>query len=296
MKTTWIVRDLVRGLMALALFGTGFLGWSSIPTAPSLSGQVADPEPLLLTYVANMGVLVGSGNTKVLIDALFDKPNPEYRAPAPEALDKIMKDAAPFDGIDLVLVTHNHPDHFDADLAVRFMEARPEPLLLAPSDAVEAMRQVAADWPKIEPRVVSLDFEVGERAEKNLRGIPVAASRTLHSGNREAPMNLMYLFEIEGWRVWHEGDTNGKPDVFRGFGLDSVPLDLAIVHYWFPLEPDCSRFLQEGLRVDHIALAHLPIRLEGDAPGRIDVVRRYYQDISLLLPGMPAMTFKESRE
>jgi L-ascorbate metabolism protein UlaG (beta-lactamase superfamily) len=240
-----------------------------------------------------MGVLVGAGDTKVLIDALFDKPNPEYRAPAPEALDKIMKGEAPFDGVDLVLVTHNHPDHFDAALAVRYMEAFSEPLLAAPADAVEAMRHAAADWAKIGPRVVSLDLKVGEKENRDLKGIPITAGRTLHSGDRESPMNLMYLFELDGGRVWHEGDSNGKPDVFRAFGLDSAPVDLAIVHYWFPLEPNCARFLQEVLRTDHIALTHLPIRLEGDAPGKIDLVRQYYKDIFLLLPGTPAKTFRE---
>jgi hypothetical protein len=30
---------------------------------------------------------------------------------------------------------------------------------------------------------------------------------------------------------------------------------------------------------------------EGDAPGKIDMVRRYYQDIFLLLPEMPVKTF-----
>ena len=51
-----------------------------------------------------------------------------------------MTGAAPFDGVDLVLVTHNHPDHFDARLAVRYLEDLPDPLLLAPADAVAEMR------------------------------------------------------------------------------------------------------------------------------------------------------------
>jgi hypothetical protein len=45
--------------------------------------------------------------------------------------------------------------------------------------------------------------------------------------------------------------------------------------------------LQEVLKPDHIGLTHLGIRLEGDAPGKIDMVRKYYKDIFLLLPGMP---------
>jgi L-ascorbate metabolism protein UlaG (beta-lactamase superfamily) len=108
--------------------------------------QTATQKPLVLTYVANMGVLVSSGDSKVLIDGLFDKTHPSSRAPAPETIESIMKGEPPFEDVDLVLVTHNHPDHFDAALAVRYLETRPEPILVAPVDAVEAMRKAAHDW------------------------------------------------------------------------------------------------------------------------------------------------------
>jgi len=278
----------MKGLSRLCLF--------FVIVSLGLTGSAVDrasEEPLGLTYVANSGVLVTSGDFKVLVDALFDKPNPEYRAPVPQVLDKIMKGEAPFDGVDLVLVTHNHPDHFDARLAVRYLEALPEPLLLAPADAVVEMRKVAADWTRIGPRVVSLDLKVGEKEKKDLKRIPLTAFRTLHSGGQESPMNLMYLFELDGWRVFHEGDSTGKPDDFQVFGLGGTPVDLALVHFWFPLEPNCARFLQEVLKPDHIALTHLPIRLESDAPGKIGQVRQFYKDIFLLLPGMPAKVFQK---
>ena len=264
---------------------------AATPGPPGRTGETAGP--FTLTYVANMGVLVSSGDTKVLVDALFDKPNPDYRAPTPETLDKIMKGEAPFDGLDLVLVTHDHPDHFDAALAVRFLEARSEPVLVAPQDAVEAMRRAAADWPRIEPRVVPVGLEVGEKRSLDVKGVPVTACRTLHSGDRDSPMNLMYLFEIDGRRVWHEGDPNGRCEIFEAFGLEDARLDLAVVHFWYPLEPNCARFLQEDLEAGHIAIGHLPIRLEGDAPGKIELVRQYYKDIILLLPGTPAKAFEE---
>jgi len=288
MKPTPGTLNIVRVLIVSAIVGTCGLWQTLTPGAAFPSSQAPQKEPLVLTYVANCGALVATGDSKVLIDALFDKPNPEYRAPAPEVLDKMMKAAAPFDGLDVVLVTHNHPDHFDAGVAVRYMEARPEPILLVPADAVEEMRKVAADWARIGPRVVSLDLKVGEKEKKDLNRIPVTAFRTLHSGDRESPMNLMYLVELGGWRVFHEGDSTGKPEAYQGFGLGAASVDLALVHYWFPLEPNCARFLQEILKPAHIALTHLPIRLEGDAPGKIDQVRGNYGDISLLLPGMPA--------
>ncbi len=243
--------------------------------------------PLGLTYVANMGVLVASGGTKVLIDALFDRPNPEYRAPTPETLEKVIKGETPYDGVKLVLVTHNHPDHFAPGVAVRFLESRPDVVLAAPADAVAELRQASSDWSRLESRVISIDLEPGDFRRLTAAGIPVTAVRTLHSGDRDSPMNLMYLFEIGGRRIFHEGDSNGKPDVFKGIGLESAPLDLAVLHYWFPLEPNMSKYLQEVFQPDHIALGHLPIRLESDAPGKIDLVRQYYKDLRLLLPGMP---------
>jgi hypothetical protein len=154
------------------------------------------------------------------------------------------------------------------------------------------MRQTP-DWPEIGPRVAPIDLKVGEKESRHLAGISVTACRTLHSGDLDAPMNLMYLIGLDGRRVWHEGDSNGKPEVFEGLGLDGATVDLAIVHFWFPLEPKCARFLQEELAPGHIALAHLPIRLEGDAPGKIELVRQHYKDIFLLLPGAPAKIIQD---
>lgn len=248
-------------------------------------------KPLSLTYLANSGVMLASGETKVLIDALYDAPNPDYRAPAPEVREAILQGRPPFDGIDLVLVTHNHPDHFAAPFAARFLESSRTASLVAPADAVQELQRAATKWQQLAPRVVSLDLKVNETAKRDLVAVSLSAFRTLHSGKREAPMNLMYLVELNGWRIFHEGDADATNDEYRGFGLASAPLDLALVHFWFPLDPDAAKLLQEILKPKHIGLTHLPIRLESDAPSKIEMVRQHYQDIFLLLPGMPTKTF-----
>jgi L-ascorbate metabolism protein UlaG (beta-lactamase superfamily)/ketosteroid isomerase-like protein len=255
--------------------------------------QAAPREPLGLAFIANAGVLISAGDRKVMIDGLFDKPNPEYRAPAPDVLARIMKGEPPYDGVDLVLVTHDHPDHFDAALAARYLAAFPRAVLLAPADAVESLRKAAGDWASIGPRAVALDLGIGGQTEKNVAGIPVKAFRTPH-GKLESPMNIMYLLELRGRRVFHEGDSPGNVDEYGRFGLGREPIDLALVHFWFPLEPNCARFLQDVLKPGHIALTHLPIRLESDAPGKIDQVRPAYEDVFLLVPGMPDKVLREN--
>lgn len=42
-----------------------------------------------------------------------------------------------------------------------------------------------------------------------------------------------------------------------------------------------------------IALSHLLVRLEEGAPGKIGQVRHYYEDILLLLPGMPDTVYED---
>ncbi len=255
----------------------------------------AGREPLTLARIANSGVMLTSGGTKVLIDALFDQAPADYRSPDPAVLDKIMKGEAPFDGMDLALITHNHPDHFAAPLAVRFLGANSGAMLTAPQDAVAEMRKETG-WAKIASRVVPLDLKMGEQAQREIAGVSLAACRTLHSGKKEEPMNLMFRFRLNGWSVFHEGDADATLDEYRDFGLAEAEIDLALVHFWFPLHPEMAKLLQEVIRPAHIGLTHLPIRLESDAPSKIDMVRHYYKDIFLLLPGMPGKTFNDEAE
>ncbi len=268
-------------------------GW--LP-AQKVTDAVTRPAPdtgrpaLSLHYVANAGVLVAAGRTRILIDALFDRPNPAYRAPSADTIEKMVNGTAPFDGVGLALVTHNHPDHLDARVALRFLESRRDAVLMAPADAVEAIRGVATEWSRLAPRAVPIDGPVGDRVTRQLQGVSVTAMRTRH-GSSETPPNVMYLVEANGWRLFHEGDSPGDVEEYRRFGLGSAPVDLALVHFWFPFEPNCARFLEDILRPDHVALTHLPIDREGDIPAKAEAVRKRYKDLIVLLPGMATWTF-----
>jgi hypothetical protein len=80
-----------NGLTWLRCFGIGLMvmalaAGAARQPARGMNSQKTDipgrRKPLRLTFIANEGVLVSSGDKKVLIDALFDKPNAEYRAPS----------------------------------------------------------------------------------------------------------------------------------------------------------------------------------------------------------------------
>ena len=187
------------------------------------------PESTIeVVFLANEGVLVAAGNNKVLIDALFDNPNPNYAAPPKEMLEGMEAGRAPFDDVDLVLVTHNHPDHFSPSFAARFIENNPNTALVAPADALSAMKDNVDKWERVQNRVFPFDLKPGETAEKTVKGIAVKMFRTLHSGDLESPHNLMYLIKMNGRTIFHEGDSAGKLATFKDTGLDKEKIDLPL--------------------------------------------------------------------
>jgi L-ascorbate metabolism protein UlaG (beta-lactamase superfamily) len=263
-----------------------FLTAACVGSADLAQADTSQSRELNLLYVANEGVLVSSRHEKVLIDALFTRPNPAYMAPPAELLERIFAGDAPFDDLNLVLVTHNHPDHFDPAAVGRFLIGNSHAVLVGPEDATEALRDSVAEWSEFSDRVVSVALAPGSSATYDLDGIGVTAYRTLHSGQQEDPQNLMYLIEIGGKTVFHEGDSDGHPDTFGRFDLGERHIDLALVHFWLPTDLEGSRTLREILRAEHIGLFHLPIRLMEDAPGTIAQVADDYSDMFLMVhPG-----------
>jgi L-ascorbate metabolism protein UlaG (beta-lactamase superfamily) len=213
---------------------------------------------LRLVYIANEGILAATDSSAVVIDALYDAPNPAYAAPSEAALEALIAGADPFEPVDLVLVTHDHPDHFAPSVVSRFLSANPRARLVAPVDAVETLKALPA-WGSYEDRVIPLTLGVGESKELAVDGIRVKAVRTLHSGERESPMNVMYLVQMDGWALFHDGDSNHLPETFRTAMDGAPPLDLAVVGDWFPWSGEGKLILDEILKSRFVGLGHRPL-------------------------------------
>jgi len=260
----------------------------------AVEGGGALESDLNLVFIANEGVLVHTDTEKVLIDALFTDPNPAYAAPTAEMLDGMVHGNPPFNDVALALVTHNHPDHFDPSVAGRFLRNNLEAVLVAPLDAVTVMEESIEQWTDISHRVISISLDPGDSMLRHIDGIAVTAYRTLHSGQREEPQNLMYLVEMEGRTFFHEGDSDGSPATFTQLGLGDADIDLALVHFWFPTNLEAERILQGILKADHVGLFHLPKRLMEDAPETIAQVSGNYADMFLLMHPGETRTFPQN--
>ncbi len=100
-------------------------------------------DSLLVTFLANEGVMLSAGGTSVLIDALFGEGLRGYGVVTPDTRALLERSAPPFDRVSAVLATHAHRDHFDAAPTWRHLQTNPRALFISTPEAVDSVRAVA---------------------------------------------------------------------------------------------------------------------------------------------------------
>jgi L-ascorbate 6-phosphate lactonase len=181
----------------------------AIPTA---AGRVA------LTWLGQSGFALSTRNVTALVDP-FLAPHRGRRyesALAPGAVT----------GVDVVLCTHEHVDHFDADSAPSIAVSSPGAVFVVPSPIVDMVTESGVPTDRV------LGMQPGETNEVGgltIRAVPARHGVTMDDayGFGEALSGglvrfLGYVIEAGGVRVYHAGDTIHYDDMERTVG-DLVP-------------------------------------------------------------------------
>jgi L-ascorbate metabolism protein UlaG (beta-lactamase superfamily) len=228
---------------------------------------------LEITYIANEGFLIESEAGKILIDALFHDPRINFcDVPPQEVLEKMENAEAPFHDVDLVLVTHDHWDHFSVRSVTRHMKANPKSMLICTSPAAEKIRNECSFHDELSGRVKEVASALYESVDLDINGIPVRAHRMRHGQYMEKDektgemrdrhaevQNLVYLIEMGGTRFLHMGDATLKinREFVQSLVLEKQHIRVAFVEY-FDTDQESKEILENHVRPDHIIFMHLP--------------------------------------
>jgi len=254
------------GLVALALMlpAGGALGAGQSTPAGLADKSGAGRTVATAHYLANEGVLITSGDTKIAFDPLFRKGYGQYQLLPPELERALFAGEAPFQGLDAVFVSHYHEDHFSpADLR-RLLQEQPGVRLYAPAQAVATM-DLAAGGASIRSRITPVDIAVGDPPFRFEEGtLRVETVRIPHAGwpdrNRDV-QNLAWRVTLDGAAtVVHLGDADAR-DVH--FSRDAAywqerPPQVAFPPYWFFLGEEGPRVLEQRIAPGHAVGIHVP--------------------------------------
>ena len=74
------------------------------------------------TLISNAGLLLEYREVKLLVDAIYHTTDP-FSTPPPAAWSQCWPES-PFDGVDTLLFTHDHPDHFSPERLMQYLRYR----------------------------------------------------------------------------------------------------------------------------------------------------------------------------
>ena len=212
-------------------------------------------------YVSNEGVLVTSGDKKILIDGIYA--GIDRYLPA-DAFSRLKNGEAPFDDIDLILATHAHFDHFDPRQVAKYMAQNPHTAFLSTGEAVQELIKVD---PSLEKRATAFDLVPGESREVKINGIQVNAYFLTHGINEagEMVLNLGFLAILDEVKVFHSGDMDVNVvsvDDLKAYGLPGQQIDLAFTFHTAFRNQDVLPLVTEGLAARY----YFPIHYHFSSP------------------------------
>lgn len=245
---------------------------------------------LEVTYIANAGFLIESRGKKILIDALFKNGWGNYLIPSDSVVSKIIDQQEPFNNVNLLLITHNHEDHFNDSMVVAYLNRNPEIFLIAPPLVTNAILK-NPDFKNNENQLVKLDKIDREKNDTTINGIRVRSFFIQHDARPQIE-NVGYLIDIEDFKVFHTGDYNGSEIIeFRKLQLQREQIDLALLNFYgFWSTKEERVFTEENIHPKRISLMHIP-------PAEIEIVNdsvkqiNDFIDISIFERGMQKKSF-----
>jgi len=254
-----------RFLYVLLLGSILTVGVSCAEPAP---GQAVSQEsaqaltPLEVTYIANEGFLIAAGSSKVLIDALHENPWAYENTPE-DVLESMSAGEPPFDGVDLLIASHHHADHFSAHLVQPYLAQRPEITFISSQHAVDTLAEFAGDgYESIAGQVLNVTPEWGASEEVMVDGITVRLLTLNHAGpdREEGPvLTLGSLVKLGGRTILHLADMVDvtTADYLVGYGLAGEEIDVLFLDHFFLLGEIGPDLVRDHINPKHIVMMHL---------------------------------------
>jgi len=263
-------RNLINFLLSKKL---SFLALQLILSSLSVKALADD---CVAHYMANEALMVVHGDTKIMFDPIYKNSYNSYML-LPEEMEAVLfAGEAPYDGLDALFISHYHGDHFTPKDVLRFMNARPDVELYAPSQAVVALRSIATDADqKIFDRVTFVDLEYKDTPVALIvDNLKIEAVRIPHSGWPDSRLdiaNIVWRVTLdESATVIHLGDADANDVHFATdpeFWSNNQP-DIAFPPYWFYSSQSGLNILSDRIAAEQNVGIHVPAAMSNNARAR----------------------------
>jgi L-ascorbate metabolism protein UlaG (beta-lactamase superfamily) len=220
-----------------------------------------------VTYLANEGLMITSGNNKILFDPFFHNDFGRYPL-VPDSIRKaIFAGSAPYDHINAIFISHAHEDHFSAQDMQRFLTAHSNAHLFAPTQAIKKLQWIVGKkGDSLMKRTTTVSLEYGAKPwHKTFSGMTIDAVRIPHAGGRGRRdiENMVFRVTLDGnVTVMHMGDADPNDQHFAPYAehWQQQQTDTAFPPYWFFMSEHGRTILNQRINAKEAIGVHVPKR------------------------------------
>ena len=227
---------------------------------------------IVITQLANEGVIIEGGQTRIMIDGMVVEPYSIYGGLPAVAIPDFRAASGAFADIDLALVSHRHHDHNQPRFACEFMQASSDTRLETSAQVLGLMREKCREFVTTSPRIRTIDPQYGAHHEITKSDARVTVFPLSHGTRKYARIqNYGHLVEVGGITLLHIGDAAMNPADFERAGLGEQRVDVALIPFWFfqpgPGVAVIETYMDAALKI----AVHIP-------PGEMEEVKEHLSE------------------
>jgi L-ascorbate metabolism protein UlaG (beta-lactamase superfamily) len=261
MKRAWLIALVIAAAAIAAAYGIKSVGAVPEPViAPQAARAQRPPDATLeVTYIANEGVLIAAGSTQVLIDGLHRQYRPSYPFLPEPYREQIETAQAPFDDIDVLLVSHVHLDHFHAESVARHLRHNAGAALISSEQVVKEIENLP-EHASIRTRITTVTPPLKQKVTTIVGGVRVELLGIGHGSGRHATVqNLGHMVTLGRKKVLHIGDASTEDaSIFDALNLDEEGIDVAFLPVWFLTGEEGAAIVRQHIKPKQIVAIHMP--------------------------------------
>lgn len=251
-------------------------------------------ESIEVIYIANAGFLISSSGKKFLIDALFKEGFQQYLVLKKDSVTvkKIMNGEIPFNNINFIMFTHNHPDHFNLFLSENYLLNNPDVYLISSHDVSTDFQLYGNNFSKIANQLIIITPELKSSAKLMVNGVKMEIVRLSHGPGRRV-QNLGYIVNIGVRKFCHLGDCDLKDnlEVLKKIRLNDHDIDLGFIQYWDFLDAEKREIINKYINPEHIILIHIPTSKVVEVLKEVNKLKDKYPNVTVFKETMEKKVF-----
>lgn len=169
-----------------------------------------------ITTLANAGVMIKYKKTKILIDALQSAKNSPYPIEDESTLNDIITGNGIFAGVDIMMFTHEHPDHFNPNMCIKALNQNPQLQIVGPKKVIDYIKRSPDFEEDFLPRLWPMQAAKSSGVELYIRNVNITTIGFSHDTHeKDCEINNAYLINIAGKNILHVGDAQCNIEEFE---------------------------------------------------------------------------------